>query len=199
MSSAKTYLGSGRGTVGKCTGPKWTKMAQYDHFGQNDLIPNWILVFARPKWTKRVHFGPFWPKEVHFGPFRSANRTLATPEYRDRNRVPYRRCGVDTEIPYRLPCWRDFCSVLQVRVASGVDTEFPYQVRIVDSLRGVDCRNPVCRYHFPIPRFSEDHWQLGWALLGEIKHTLISVPPFRVTFRPLFHGGENSGFAWAIQ
>ena len=51
-----------------------------DHFGQNDLIPNWILAFARPKWTKMVHFGPFWPKEVHFGPFRSANRTLAIPE-----------------------------------------------------------------------------------------------------------------------
>ena len=53
-----------------------------DHFGRNDLIPNRILAFARPKWTKMVHFGPFWPKEVHFGPFRSANRTLATPEPR---------------------------------------------------------------------------------------------------------------------
>ena len=51
-----------------------------DHFGQNGLIPNWILAFARPKWTKMVHFGPFWPEEVHFGPFRSANRTLAIPE-----------------------------------------------------------------------------------------------------------------------
>ena len=30
-----------------------------DHFGQNDLIPNWILAFVRPKWTKMVHFGPF--------------------------------------------------------------------------------------------------------------------------------------------
>ena len=51
-----------------------------DHFGQNDLIPNSILAFARPKWTKMVHFGPFWPEEVHFGPSRSANRTLAIPE-----------------------------------------------------------------------------------------------------------------------
>ena len=25
-----------------------------------------------------------------------------------RNRCPYRRCGVDTEIPYRLPFWRHF-------------------------------------------------------------------------------------------
>ena len=51
-----------------------------DHFGQNALIPNSILAFARPKWTKMVHFGPFWPEEVHFGPFRSANRTLAIPK-----------------------------------------------------------------------------------------------------------------------
>ena len=51
------------------------------HFGQNGLISNWILAFARPKWTKMVHFGPFWPEEVHFGPFRSANRTLAIPDF----------------------------------------------------------------------------------------------------------------------
>ena len=52
----------------------------YDHFGQNDLIPNWILALNEPKWTKMVHFGPFWLEGVHFGPFRSANRTLAIPE-----------------------------------------------------------------------------------------------------------------------
>ena len=57
-----------------CRKVYWTKMVQNgpnDHFGQNDLIPNWILVFARPKWTKMVHFGPFWPKRsilVHLGP-----------------------------------------------------------------------------------------------------------------------------------
>ena len=51
-----------------------------DHLGQNDLIQNRILAFARPNWTKTVHFGPFWPEEVHSGPFRSANRTLAIPE-----------------------------------------------------------------------------------------------------------------------
>ena len=51
-----------------------------DHFGQNNLIPNPILAFARPKWTKMVRFGPFRLEEVHFGPFRSANRALATPE-----------------------------------------------------------------------------------------------------------------------
>ena len=54
-----------------CRKEYWTKMDQNgpkDHFGQNDLIPNWILAFARPKWTKMAHFGPFWPEEVHFGP-----------------------------------------------------------------------------------------------------------------------------------
>ena len=68
-----------------CRKVYWTKMVQNgpnDHSGQNALIPNWILIlaFARPKWTKMVHFCPFWPKEVHFGPFRSANLTLAIPE-----------------------------------------------------------------------------------------------------------------------
>ena len=63
--------------------------------------------------------------------------------------VRHRRCGVDTEIPYRPPFWREFCWVLPVRVASGVDTEIPYRVRIVD--RGVDCRDPVYRHHFRFP------------------------------------------------
>ena len=49
-----------------------------------------------------------------------------------RNRCPYRRCGVDTEIPYRLPFRREICLFLPVRAAPGVDTEFPYRVRIVD-------------------------------------------------------------------
>ena len=56
---------------------------QNGHFGQNDLIPNRILAFARPKWTKMVHFGlkipnrilafarPKWTKMVHFGLKRS--------------------------------------------------------------------------------------------------------------------------------
>ena len=57
-----------------------------DHFGQNKLIPNRILAFARPKWTKMVHFGPLWPEEVHFGPSTSANRTLAIPDKREEPR-----------------------------------------------------------------------------------------------------------------
>ena len=63
-----------------------------------------------------------------------------------RNWRPYGQCGVDTEIPYRLPFSREFCLFLPVCVACGVDTEFPYRVRIVD--RGVDCRDPVCRHRF---------------------------------------------------
>ena len=63
-----------------------------------------------------------------------------------RHRCPYRRCGVDTEIPYRPPFWREFCWVLPVCVASRVDTEFPYRVCIVD--RGVDSCEPFCRHHF---------------------------------------------------
>ena len=46
------------------------KCSPNDHFGQNDLIRNWILAFNGPKWTKMVHFGPF----------RAANRTLAIPD-----------------------------------------------------------------------------------------------------------------------
>ena len=58
-----------------CRKVYWTKKVQNgpnDHFGQNDLIPNRILAFDGPKWTKMVHFGPF----------RSANRTLAIPDKR---------------------------------------------------------------------------------------------------------------------
>ena len=73
-------------------------------------------------------------------------------KYGVRNRCPYRRCGVDTKIPYRLPFWKEFCRVLQVRVVSRDDTEFAYRVRIVD--RGVDCRDPVCRHRFRFPEIN---------------------------------------------
>ena len=53
-----------------------------------------------------------------------------------RNRCPYRRCGVDTEIPYRAPFWREFCWVLPVRVASGVNTEF-FRIASVSSIGGL--------------------------------------------------------------
>ena len=45
---------------------------------ESKMDQNGILAFARPKWTI---FGQFWPQEVHVGPFRSANRTLAIPNY----------------------------------------------------------------------------------------------------------------------
>ena len=37
-----------------------------DHFGQNGLIPNWILAFARPKWSILVYFGLKRSILVHF-------------------------------------------------------------------------------------------------------------------------------------
>ena len=54
-----------------CRKVYWTKMVQNgpnDHFGQHDLNPNWILAFARPKWTKMVHFGLKRSVLVHLGP-----------------------------------------------------------------------------------------------------------------------------------
>ena len=39
-----------------------------DHFGQTDLIPNWNFAFARPKWTKLVHFSLKRTILVHLGP-----------------------------------------------------------------------------------------------------------------------------------
>ena len=57
-------IGNCRGTVGKRTGPKWSKRP----FGQNDPIPNWILAFTRPKWTKMVQFGLKRAILVHLGP-----------------------------------------------------------------------------------------------------------------------------------
>ena len=52
---------------------------QNDHFGQSE----WP--YSEPDFgiheTEMDHFGPFWPKVVYCGPFRSANRTLAMPEF----------------------------------------------------------------------------------------------------------------------
>ena len=66
------FLGSVCGTVGKCTGPKWSKMVKNDHFGQTDLIPNRILIFAGPKMDQNepflVHFGLKGSILVHLGP-----------------------------------------------------------------------------------------------------------------------------------
>ena len=39
-----------------------------DYFGQNDLIPNRLLAFARPKWSILVHFGLKRSILVHLGP-----------------------------------------------------------------------------------------------------------------------------------
>ena len=65
---------SGRVTVGRCAGPNWPKMVKTTLLVKNlnDLIPNWILAFARPKWTKIssfwVDFGLKTSVSVHLGP-----------------------------------------------------------------------------------------------------------------------------------
>ena len=51
----------GRGTVGKCTGPKWPKMVQ------TTILVKMTLFRTRFQHS-RDHFGPFWPLLVHFGP-----------------------------------------------------------------------------------------------------------------------------------
>ena len=83
------------------------------------------------------------PEKCDFGDFLNFSRSLGYGVRKNgvHNRCPYRRCGVDTEIPYRLPVWTEFFLFLPVRVARGVDAEFPHRVRIVD--RGVERQNLV--------------------------------------------------------
>ena len=57
-----SILGRGRSTVGKCTGPKWSEMVQTTILVKMPLFRTGLKAFARPKWTKMVHFGPFWPE-----------------------------------------------------------------------------------------------------------------------------------------
>ena len=76
-----------------------------DHFGQNDLTPNRILAFARPKWTKMVHFGPF----------RSANCTLAIPDLQSRNYLKQFEGGSLSVIYYLLPKQEVRSVILAVR------------------------------------------------------------------------------------
>ena len=74
ISGSRPFLGSGRGTVGKCTGPKWSKRPFWSKCPYSELD------FSIRE-TKKDQNGPFWPEEVHLGPFRSANRTLAIPDF----------------------------------------------------------------------------------------------------------------------
>ena len=83
-----------------------------------------------------------------------------------RNRCPYRRCEVDTEIPYRLPFWREFCWVSRVRVDSLVDPEFPYRGCIVD--RGDDLRDPCLLTPFPISQSPEIYWKTFSVLIWDV-------------------------------
>ena len=53
-----------------------------------------------------------------------------------RNRCPYRRCGVDTEIPYRLLFWREFCLLLPVRMAK-TGSILNFRIGSVSSIGGL--------------------------------------------------------------
>ena len=91
-----------------------------DHFGQNDLILNWILAFARPKWT----ILSIWP---HFGLFRSANRTLAIPDQIWILSLLQSNCHLLPEVPMGL--WK---SMPVARIgALWTATEKPRLVRPV--------------------------------------------------------------------
>ena len=53
-----------------------------------------------------------------------------------RNQCPYRRCGVDTAIPYRPPFWREFCLCLPVRVERTVSI-LNFRIGSVSSIGGL--------------------------------------------------------------
>ena len=55
-------LGSGRSTVGKRTGPNWSKRPFWSKWLYSELD------FRNIRETKMDQNGPFWPEEVHFGP-----------------------------------------------------------------------------------------------------------------------------------
>ena len=59
-----TKLGSGRGTVGKCTGPKWSKRPFWSKGPYSELD----FSIPRPKWSILVHFGLKRSILVHLGP-----------------------------------------------------------------------------------------------------------------------------------
>ena len=167
-----------------CRKECWTKMVQSgpnDHFGQNDLIPNWILAFGRPKWTKTVHFAPFWLEEVHFGPFRSAkffwNRQF--PVYLISTYVPVhisylfvsQLCQVGTS-----PWWAG-CCLLEVP---------PYGA---DSMHGT----PINALFFS----SQHHGvrALSWSDRSRVAPVLKLTVPACFSFSEYFLGARCCGWA----
>ena len=73
-----SHLRSRRSTVGKCTGPKWSKMVK---------TTIWVKMtfFRTGFWYSMAQDGPLWSilawRALFWSNFRSANRTLATPEH----------------------------------------------------------------------------------------------------------------------
>ena len=66
--SAALTIRSGRGTVGRCTGPKMAPNGQNGHFGQNDLVPNRNF---NSIWHSQDQNGPQWSILACGGLFRS--------------------------------------------------------------------------------------------------------------------------------
>ena len=65
------FLGRGRGTVGKCTGPKWSKMVQTTILVKMTLFRTGFQHSRDqngPKWSILVHFGLKRSILVHLGP-----------------------------------------------------------------------------------------------------------------------------------
>ena len=68
-------------------------------------------IFCQKSWpmlTSGFPSGSLWNLESRNGVRKNGVRKNGV-----RNSCPYRRCGVDTEIPYRLPFWREFCLFCQ--------------------------------------------------------------------------------------
>ena len=77
-----------------------------DHFGQNDLILNWILAFARPKWTILVHFGLKRSILVHLGP-PTVLWPFLTGTHRQTRKLPWRKSppgAVSDTCPTSIKC-----------------------------------------------------------------------------------------------
>ena len=102
----------------------------------------------------------------------------------------YRRCGVDTELPYRLFSWVRICTdqtieaefsvqVLGIHVASGVNTEFPYRVRIVD--RGLIASRPCLPTPSPILRCL-DLQEAAWVSISLHKYRTFCPCPHPALF-----------------
>ena len=131
-----------------CTdpGPKWENIAE-----------KWILACKRGKNGKMAIFEPNFPFSGHFSHsgLKARNGVCTQATGIASNRCPYRRCGVDTEIPYRLfsviLCRGEFrrgrvSSLPQrpSRTKNTMESEFRYGEQIENFGAEVAKRNAEC-------------------------------------------------------